>query len=136
MKKRGVILFTVALVMIGAVAVGIFAVRRFEENLRQLANVEIPDADLSKASDGEYTGSYTVFPVSAEVKVTIRDQAIQEIILLKHGNGQGQAAEVIPRRVTEAQSLRVDAVSGSTYSSQVILLAIADALRRAGADVP
>jgi len=111
-------------------------VRRFEENLRQLANVEIPDADLSKASVGEYTGSYTVFPVSAEVKVTIRDHAIQEIILLKHENGQGQAAEVIPQRVTEAQSLRVDAVSGATYSSQVILLAIADALRRAGADVP
>lgn len=39
-------------------------------------------------------------------------------------NGQGSGADVIPLRVVEAQSLNVDIVSGATYSSKIILLAI------------
>jgi uncharacterized protein with FMN-binding domain len=48
---------------------------------------------------------------------------------LEHRNGQGEAAEVIPQMVVDAQSLQVDAISGATFSSKVILLAIEDALK-------
>jgi len=78
--------------------------------------------------DGVYEGSFSVFPVSARVSVTIRDHAIAAIELIEHKHGQGAAAEVIPDNVIKAQSLEVDAISGATYSSKVILMAIEDAL--------
>jgi uncharacterized protein with FMN-binding domain len=106
---------------------------RFEANLKQLAYSEISDVNLASAKDGDYIGSYSAFPVSVEVKVTIKNHAIKEIELLKHNNGQGQGAKVIPDKVVEAQSLKVDGVSGATYSSKVILKAIQDALLKAGA---
>jgi uncharacterized protein with FMN-binding domain len=51
---------------------------------------------------------------------------------LKHVNGKGTAAESIPETVVEKQTLQVDSVSGATYSSKVILLAIETALKNAG----
>ena len=78
--------------------------------------------------DGDYIGSYSVFTVSVEVEVTVKNHTIEEIELLKHKNAQGQGAEIIPEKVIEAQSLKVDSVSGATYSSKSILLAIENAL--------
>ncbi|NCC85175.1 MAG: FMN-binding protein [Clostridia bacterium] len=50
---------------------------------------------------------------------------------MKHVNGMGQAAEALPSQVVEAQTLQVDLVSGASFSSKVILLAIEDALTHA-----
>jgi uncharacterized protein with FMN-binding domain len=66
--------------------------------------------------------------------VTVKNHTIKKIELLKHKNGQGQGAEIIPDKVMEVQSLKVDSVSGATYSSKVILKAIQDALLKAGAE--
>ncbi|MFO8059504.1 MAG: FMN-binding protein, partial [Bacillota bacterium] len=82
--------------------------------------------------DGTYDGSHEVFPVSVEVRVTVQDHRITRIELVKHTHGRGEAAEVIPDRVLEAQTLKVDAISGATYSSKAILKAIEDALLKAG----
>ncbi len=49
------------------------------------------------------------------------------IELLKHTHGQGGAAEAIPGKVIEAQTLQVDTISSATYSSKVILKAIEQA---------
>jgi uncharacterized protein with FMN-binding domain len=53
---------------------------------------------------------------------------IKKIEIVRHLNGQGKPAEVIPDRVIEMQSLDVDIISGATYSSKVILKAIENAL--------
>lgn len=53
------------------------------------------------------------------------------IDLVKHNHGKGASAEIITDKVTEAQSLDVDIVSGATSSSKVILKAIEDALNSA-----
>jgi len=97
-------------------------------NLEELAHLKLSAADLSKAADGIYEGSYKVFPVAAVVELKIDKHRITEIKLIRHENGQGSAAEAIPGRVVEAQSLDVDIVAGATYSSKVILKAIENAL--------
>jgi len=124
MKKRTVILLAVAVVMVAA-AGGYFLI---DHNLKQLASVSIPQIDPAALGDGVYEGSYSVFPVSAKVEVTISGHKIVNIVIKEHKNGKGSTAEVLPQNVMEAQSLQVDVVSGATYSSKVILLAIEDAL--------
>ncbi len=134
MKKRYIVIIIVLLVLaLGFITTKIL-LARFEGNLKQLALSEISDVDLAAAEDGIYIGSYSAFPVSAEVRVTIKNHIIIDIELLKHDNGQGQGAEIIPEKVIEAQSLKVESVSGATYSSKVILKAIQDAILKAGAE--
>ena len=128
MKRKHVILLTILILIIGAAAAVVGAKAYIETNLEKVAELSIPDVDLTKLEDGVYTGSFNAFPVAAEVRVTINDYKITEIELVKHSHGQGASAEVIPGKVVEAQSLEVDAVSGATYSSKVILKAIENAL--------
>lgn len=131
MKKKYVILLAVlaGFVILGLAGLEVYS--RMEANLEGLADLTIPNVDLSQAKDGVYTGSYSAFPVAVELEVTIVNHAITDIVLRKHQNGQGADAEVIPARVIEAQSLDVDIVSGATYSSKVILKAIEAALKEA-----
>lgn len=95
---------------------------------KQVAALTISNIDLSKIQDGDYSGSYKIFPVEVEVKVTVKDHKIVGIQLIKHTNGQGTPAEIIPGKVIESQSLAVDVVSGATSSSKVILKAIETAI--------
>lgn len=128
MKKRHIVLLVILGVLLAGMAAGIAAKNHIENNLNQLASIRVPETDLSKIEDGIYTGSYQVFPVSAKVAVTVENHQITAIDLIEHKNGQGAAAESIPESVLEKQSLNVDIVSGATYSSKVILLAIENAL--------
>lgn len=131
MKSRRRIVLAAVIVLI-AIITAVFGAKSYiEASLVKLTETSIPDVDLSKVADGVYKGSHKVFPVEAEVRVTIENHKIIGIELVKHFNGQGTAAEVIPDRVTEAQSLGVDIVSGATYSSKVILKAIENALQSA-----
>lgn len=86
--------------------------------------------DASAVADGSYEGSAFLLPVSVRVKVTVAGGRIASIELLRHFNGQGKPAEAMLGRVLEAQSLSVDAVSGATHSSLVILEALRDALSK------
>ncbi len=127
MSRTAVSLIIVSLLVVGYVVVsGIMA--RFESSMQELAATPLQEVDLARIPDGTYTGSFTVLPVSAEVTVVVENGTLADIELVKHGHGRGAQAEVIPSRVIDAQSLAVDAVSGATYSSQVILRAIEDAL--------
>ena len=131
MKSRRRIVLAAVIVLV-AIIIAVFGAKSYiEASLVKLTETSIPDVDLSKVADGVYKGSHKVFPVEAEVRVTIENHKIIGIELVKHFNGQGTAAEVIPDRVTEAQSLKVDIVSGATYSSKVILKAIENALQSA-----
>lgn len=131
MKRKRVLL--IVLLIAAGVAIAAMGIMAYtEKNLEKLVATTIGDIDVTTLEDGVYTGSYSSFPVSAEVSVTVKDQRITGIELVKHNNGKGAPAEVIPGRVVEAQSLNVDGVSGATYSSKVILKAIENALESAG----
>ena len=52
---------------------------------------------------------------------------------MEHRTWKGGAAEgIIPHRIIETQSTKVDAVSGATTSSVAIMNAVEDAVRKAG----
>ena len=121
------IIFSVLILLIIAATVYFSASAKKLEALR---DISVEDVDLSMVPDGTYTGKHEVFPVLVTVDVTVSNHVITEIELVRHFNGQGQAAESITETVIQEQSLEVDVVSGATYSSKVILLAVKDALRR------
>lgn len=131
MKKKHVItLIIAAIILIGGI-VGTQLYLGLQEYHSQVQNMKISDVDLSRVPDGSYTGSSDVTYVSAEVKVTVKDHKITKIDLVKHNNGRGGKAEILPDKVVEKQSLEVDMVSGATASSKVILKSIENALESA-----
>ncbi len=83
--------------------------------------------------DGVYEGEYRKGINKAVVKVTIADARIAEIELVKHTASciGKKANEIIPPRIVEHQSTRVDAVSGATNSSRVIMNAVQMAVEKA-----
>jgi len=85
-----------------------------------------------KVNDGIYEGSYQGGPNKASVKVTIKDHKITEIKIAEHLAWKGKKAESpILERIIERQSTRVDAVSGATNSSRVIMNAVQKAIEKA-----
>ena len=129
MKRKRIVIISIVLLALFAAALfmrGMYV--SIEANLKALSGMAIAQIDFNQVANGTFTGSYTVFPVSAKVSVTVKDHKVTAIELLEHKNGQGTKAEAIPDRVLSAQSLQVDSVAGATYSSKVILKAIENAL--------
>jgi uncharacterized protein with FMN-binding domain len=82
--------------------------------------------------DGVYDGKAKVGPVRVLARVTIQNQRIIDISLLEHRSLKGRAAEdIIPHRIIDEQSTKVDAVSGATVSSTAIMNAVDDAVQMA-----
>jgi uncharacterized protein with FMN-binding domain len=82
--------------------------------------------------DGTYEGSYREGPNSALVKVTIQSNRIIGIEIVEHQAWRGKQAEsTVLNRILEAHSTDVDAVSGATNSSRVIMNAVHRAVEKA-----
>ena len=128
MRRRTKVLLILLTVILVVGVFAVYFVKKMDQSLSELSTTEIEDIDLMTIDDGEYVGSYQAFPVSVEVKVTVLNHAMVSIELIKHDEGQGESAEVIIDDVLAEQSLEVDIITGATYSSKVILLAIKDAL--------
>jgi uncharacterized protein with FMN-binding domain len=82
--------------------------------------------------DGVYEGSYRGGPNKASVEVTIENNNIIDILIVEHWTLKGKSAElIVPGRIIENQSTDVDAVSGATNSSIVIMNAVQRAVEKA-----
>ncbi len=89
--------------------------------------------DPAKLADGTFKGSYRGGPNKAIVEVTIKDNSIVNIKIIQHQAWKGKKAEeTIVERILARQSTRVDAVSGATNSSNVIMNAVQLAIEKAG----
>jgi uncharacterized protein with FMN-binding domain len=97
----------------------------------QIAVLQIRDIDLSNVSDGSYEGAYDAGLIKVKVLVDVMDHKITNIDLVQHDNGKGAPGEAVIPEVIESQSLEVDAVSGATNSSKVILKSIELAINNA-----
>ena len=112
-----------------------------EEALVTWANEEQieTEEDLTDGSityqDGIYTGSAEGFGGVLTVEVTIESELITNIEVISHNEVGSQfyspAIEQIPNDIMDAQTISVDSVSGSTYTSVGIKNAVADALSQA-----
>ena len=90
--------------------------------------------DVPKWRDGVYVGSNFTGLGRAKVQVTIEDGKIAEVKTLSKLCSSWFGAKAygkIEPRIVEKQSPDVDAVSGATYSSNNIMNAVRDALRKA-----
>lgn len=125
MKKVLMVLLVMAIVFA-------FAVWVFAGQLTKALNeeVQIGEMDLSDVEDGVYKETYFYNEgMGATVVVTVIEHKIDTIVIQEHKTGLGKKAEIIVDRVIEEQSLQVDAVSGATGSSKIILKAIEKALK-------
>lgn len=129
MKKKKVFLSFIFIVVVLFIII-LFSINNIQRSLSKLDELTIENINLSNAKDGTYNGSYEVFPVSAEVNVTIKNKKIVNVELLKHNNGKGESAEILTEKVVDNQSLEVNIVSGATYSSKIILKSIENALNK------
>ncbi len=125
MRKRSK-WFVVIIMIIGVFA---FAFVMIDRNLESMSKVQRASIDLTTVEDGLYSGSAAVFPISAKVSVLVENHRIVAIYLLEFVTGQGDDAAMILDEVIAQQRLDVDVISGSTYSSNIILMAIEDALK-------
>ena len=88
--------------------------------------------DHARLKDGTYEGSYRGGPNKASVQVTVKNNAIVAIDILEHQAWRGKKAEAaIVERIIAHQSTQVDAVSGATNSSRVIMNAVQNAIEKA-----
>ena len=99
----------------------------------------LASADESNAqyNDGTYTGSAIGFGGSISVAVTIKDGKIQNIRIVsasKETPSYFAKAKAVLARILSKQSTNVDIVSGATYSSNGLILAVRNALKQAAKD--
>jgi uncharacterized protein with FMN-binding domain len=88
--------------------------------------------DNAKLVDGVYEGRYKALLNMALVKVEIKDNAVVGIEIVEHWAWKGRESEsVISERIIRNQSTNVDAVSGATNSSRVIMNAVQKAIEKA-----
>lgn len=99
-------------------------------NIPKKQQVSDSGFDLSQLSDGLYEGECSNGLVYVKLEVTLKDHIITKIDVLEHRNGMGQSAEGIVDTVIAEQSIEVDDVSQATFSSQTILKAVENALKK------
>ena len=130
MKKaiKLIIVIVVVILIVILVASVMFSKRAkgMDEYVNKFKNSEVA---LSEIENGLYTGAAEVGVVSVKVDVDVLDNEINNIKINKHFNGQGEPAEVIINDIIKNQSVKVDVISGATYSSIAILEAVGDALK-------
>ena len=89
------------------------------------------DIDLSKIKDGTYEGQANGYRGLVKVAVTVKDHKITAIKVLSNSDDAaffGRASAGVIKSIIEKQSLKVDVVSGATYSSNGIIKAVKNAL--------
>ncbi len=96
--------------------------------INEIRNLPIAVVDLEQIADGTYAGEYDTGLIKAQVKVEVVEHKITEIEIVEHISGWGGDAVNITNSIIAAQSLQVDAISGATLSSKVILKAVEVAL--------
>ena len=86
---------------------------------------------------GTYTAKSPGIHGEVTVEVTFTADKIANIKVVKHEETVGigsKAVEVLPGRMTEAQSPNVDGVTGATITTTAIRTAVSDCVKQAGVD--
>jgi uncharacterized protein with FMN-binding domain len=94
------------------------------------APIIVDSVDFSRVRDGTFRGTYETTLVKAEMEAVMAAGKMTGLSVIRHECGLGKPAEAIVDRVLAAQSLDVDAVSGATTSSKVLLKATEMALKQ------
>ena len=96
----------------------------------QVKSFDRSEIDVSQVKDGIYEGRSETDMVKVDVRVTVSNGDISDIEIVRHECGKGKIANVIVEDMIEKDDVEVDAVSGATFSSEVIKDAVRNALRK------
>ena len=130
-KKKKVCIAMIVVIMIVVVVSLVFYLNymsRVNKYQKTVSNMTFTNINISKIPNGTYVGDCDVNFIYAKVSVTVTDGVIVNIELLEHKNGKGAPAEKITDEIIQKQRLDVDAISGATNSSKVIIKAVENAL--------
>ena len=130
MKRRNILFRLAAAVCFAALAAGGFYLKSLADYRRAVREISIQPPPLSQLADGAYIGQWDVGFIAAKVEVAVQGGRLQNIRILEHKNGRGQAAEAIVDQMLAEQRVDVDAVAGATNSSKVLQKAVEQALRQ------
>lgn len=130
MKPNRLARLFIVLAAIAAILVagGLAAKAYLEAGLKELAQESVPAVDPASVPDGVYPGYYESFPVKVRLEVEVEGGSIAAVRILEHVNGQGKPAESLAAKAVLENRIDLEAVSGATYSSKAIMLAMARAL--------
>lgn len=130
LKWHRVLAGLMLLCVVGHIAIYYFDFRDYQV---KIGSIQLQEVDASNLADGTYMGEYDAGYIYAKVEVIISNGTIEDIILLKHENERGQAAEKVLSDIVDTQTFPVDAITGATNSSKAIQKAILNALEGAAA---
>ena len=112
----------IVVILLAAVLMAGMGFFLFQNDLQKdLQALNFEDVDLMDASDGTYTAAADLGPITVEVEVTVEDNRIQQVKLLKHKHGMGDPAEILPFIMVTENTWDVDCATGATISSQAII---------------
>ncbi len=104
----------------------------YNQYVMKIQSIEIESMTADGIPDGSYIGDYDAGYIYAKVQVDVVNEQITEVIILEHRNERGESAGTIVEQMVINQNLQVDAISGATNSSLVIMKAAENALIIAG----
>lgn len=130
------VLIVLIAILVAAMAAGSWFKLRYDHMAKVFATTEVGPVDLSSLDDGTYRGSFGEFLVSVELDVTVRSHRITDIDVVDQRGGSGYEALQTLDRIIEAQSPKVDVVTGATKSSQCIMIAAYRALTEIAEENP
>ncbi|MDF2520091.1 MAG: flavocytochrome c [Clostridia bacterium] len=97
-----------------------------------------PTNESSLFKPGTYTGEADGIHGKVQVEVTVDENKILEVKVVKHDETPGvsdSAITNIPKDIVEYQTLAVDTVAGASVTSNAIIVAVGQALEKAGANL-
>ena len=135
--KKGLIIFISIIIILAIVALaGIFTFKKQYKELLEDVNREyalIEKIDMTNIQEGEYDYRFGKIPVFVDLTVNVKDHAIKSITIKEQSSGPGYEALETIDRIISKQEVKVDAVSGATTSSKVIMIAAYKALKESDA---
>jgi len=98
--------------------------------LNYYKNISIQNSDLSQLSNGNYEGRFEMGGFTYILSVEIQNNRIQDIkILNNRDSSYSRYAEAVLFRIIEHQNANVNAITGATTSSKVLMKAVENALK-------
>jgi uncharacterized protein with FMN-binding domain len=127
MRKFLIVFGIVVAVSLVVTAVILLVLNGMADRLETLVG-DMRPVDVGQLEDGSYTGSFEDSAVGATVEVTVEDGRIAAVEVVEQQASSSYQARETVERIEAAQSPRVEAVSGATWSSHSIMLAVYRAL--------
>lgn len=104
----------------------------FDMSLFEKEKAEIDGIDFTNLKDGTYTGEAKGMNDVVKVEVTVKDGKISSVEIKEHKESAGisdPAIKEIPTKIVNAQSTKVDGITGATITSKAIKEAVENALK-------